>query len=68
MLPELKDITIQTRFEVRKGDEFISDVAIKFILSSKICYRISSEFTTEFKSSSLNSNTCNDAHTHTKYF
>ena len=42
MLPELKYIVIQTRFEVRKGDGFIWDVAIKGIISSRICCRISS--------------------------
>ena len=42
-LPELKNVVIQTRFEVRKGDEFIRDIAIKGILSSRICCRITSD-------------------------
>ena len=33
MFPELKNIVIQTRFEVRKGDEFIRDITIKGIHS-----------------------------------
>ena len=40
MLPEHKDIVNQTRFEVRKGDEFIRDIATKGILSGIICCRI----------------------------
>ena len=43
MMPELKLIVIQTRFEVRKGDEFVRDIAIKGILSSRICCRIASD-------------------------
>ena len=42
-LPELKDIVIQTRFEVGKGDELIRDMATKGILSSRICCRITSD-------------------------
>ena len=38
-----KNIIIQTRVEVRKGDEFIWDIAIKGILSSRICCRITSD-------------------------
>ena len=42
-MPEIKDIVIQTCFEVRKGDEFIRDIAFKGILGSIICCRRTSD-------------------------
>ena len=42
-LPEMKNLVIQTRFEVREGDEFIRDIAIKGNLSNRICCRITSD-------------------------